>query len=47
MKDRTPFIEVIGDDHPDQPRFDGGPLVVALVVGLPWAVGGVILWAIW
>jgi hypothetical protein len=43
---RKRFADVIGDDHPDQPRFDGGVLVVALVVGLLWTIGGVILWCI-
>lgn len=41
------WIEQIGDNHPDQPRFDGGPILVVLVVGLLWAAGGLILWAIW
>lgn len=38
------WIEEIGDDHPDQPRFDGGVLVLALVAALSWvAIGGIAL----
>lgn len=41
---RVSLYEVIGDDHPDQPRFDGGVIVAAIVVPILWAIAGVLLW---
>lgn len=43
-KNPTPWVQEIGDDHPDQPTFDGGVLVLALVAALSWvAIGGIAL----
>lgn len=41
-----PLFEVIDTNHPDQPRFEGGPILVVVIAGLLWAIGGGILWAI-
>lgn len=41
---RQPLIEVIGDDHPDQPRFTGGIIGAILVAALLWAIAGGLLW---
>lgn len=46
VRKRQPLIEVIGDDHPDQPRFSGGIVGVVVVCGFLWAIAGLILWAI-
>lgn len=46
-RNRTPFIEQVGDDHPDQPRFDGGVIGVVIVAFILWAIaGGLIWWAL-
>ncbi len=39
-----PIFEVIGDDHPDQPRFDGGVIGVVIAAALLWAIAGALIW---
>lgn len=38
------WIEHRSDNCPDQPRFGGGIIVVALVTGLLWAAAVGIVW---
>lgn len=44
VRKRTPMIEVIGDDHPDQPRFDGGVIGVVIAAAILWAIAGALIW---
>lgn len=44
---RRPFVQEIGDDHPDQPTFTGGVLVLALVAALSWVAIGAIFLIFW
>lgn len=41
---RTPWVEQVGDDHPDQPRFDGGVIGVVIAAAILWAIAGALIW---